>query len=120
MPGEAVAAVSSLEAGDLRVEMRTRYRPGVERSLKREFLLAAVARQEKLEVSDDEVTQEITRMAEADPRQAARVRARYQTAERRQALRESLLERKAMDWLIQAAEIVDETAGEPLIVPAST
>ena len=33
---------------------------------------------------------------------------------------ESLLERKAMDWLIQAAEIVDETAGEPLIVPAST
>jgi trigger factor len=105
---------------DLRVEMRTRYRPGVERSLKREFLLAAVARQEKLEVSDDEVSQEITRMAEADPRQAARVRARYQTAERRQALRESLLERKAMDWLIQAANIVDEAAGEPLIVPAST
>jgi trigger factor len=106
-------------AEDLRREMRTRYRPGVERSLKREFLLAAVARQEKLEVSDDEVSQEITRMAEADPRQASRVRARYQTAERRQALRESLLERKAMDWLIQVAEIVDETAGEPLIVPAS-
>jgi trigger factor len=106
-------------AEDLRREMRTRYRPGVERSLKREFLLAAVARQEKLEVGDDEVSQEITRMAEADPRQASRVRARYQAAERRQALRESLLERKAMDWLIQAAEIVDETAGEPLIVPAS-
>jgi trigger factor len=102
----------------LHKELEQRYREGVERSLKREVLLAAVARQEKLEVSDDEVAGEIDRMAQADPRQAARVRARYQAPDRRQALRESLLERKALDWLINAADVRDEAAESPLIVPA--
>ncbi|MBI5710518.1 MAG: trigger factor [Candidatus Eisenbacteria bacterium] len=104
---------------DLRRELEQRYRPGVERSLQREILLDAVARQEKLEVSDEEVAEEIQRMAQADPRQAARVRARYASQERRQALRESLLERKALDWLIDAAEVEDEVLTEPpLVVPA--
>jgi trigger factor len=104
---------------DLRKQLEERYRPGVEHSLKREVLLDAVARQEKLQVGDEEVAEGIQRMAQADPRQAARVRARYQSAERREALRDSLLERKALDWLIDAAEIEDETAGTlPLIVPA--
>ena len=62
---------------------------------------------------------EIQRMAEADPRQAARVRARYQAAERREALRESLLERKALDWLIEVAEVRQAGADSPLIVPAT-
>jgi len=58
-------------------------------------------------------------MAQADPRQASRVRARFQSAEQRQSLRESLRERRALDWLINAAEIRDEVIGEtPLVVPA--
>ena len=44
--------------------------------------------------------------------------ARYQTQDRRRALRESLLERKALDWLINAAEIQEEIVTEPLSVPA--
>jgi trigger factor len=103
----------------LRGELEGRYRPGVERSLKREVLLGAVARQEKLEAGDEDVAQEIERMAQAEPRQAARIRARYQSDERRLALRESLLERKALDWLINTAEVQDDTATESrLIVPA--
>jgi trigger factor len=104
---------------DLRKQLEERYRPGVEQSLKREVLLDAVARQEKLEVSDEEVAAEIQRMAQSDPRQAARVRARYQSAERREALRDSLLEHRALDWLIDAAEIEDVAAvASPLIMPA--
>jgi trigger factor len=104
---------------DLRKQLEQRYRPGVEQSLKREVLLDAVARQEKLEVSDEEVAGEIQRMAQSDPRQAARVRARYQSAERREALRDSLLEHRALDWLIDAAEIEDvAVAASPLIMPA--
>ncbi len=103
----------------LRRELEGRYRPGVERSLKREILLAAVARQERREAGDEDVAQELERMAQAEPRHAARIRARYQSAERRQALRESLLERKALDWLINAADVQDEPASESrLIVPA--
>ena len=105
---------------ELRKELETRYRPGVEHSLRREFLLDAVARQEKREVSDDEVVAEIDRMTEADPRQAARVRAHYRSAERREGLKDRLREKKALDWLIEAANIRDG-AGETkrLILPAS-
>jgi FKBP-type peptidyl-prolyl cis-trans isomerase (trigger factor) len=103
----------------LRKELETRYRPGVERSLRREILLGAVARQEALEVGEEDVAREIERMTQADPRQAARVRARYQDAERRKALRESLFERKALDWLINAADMQETPAAESrLVVPA--
>ena len=103
----------------LRSDLEQRYRPGVERSLRREILLEAVARQETLEVSDDEVAQDIDRQAQAEPRQAARIRARYQSSERRQGLAETLKERKAMAWLLEAAKIHDEVVTEaPLIVPA--
>ena len=98
-------------------EMREKYRPAIMRSLKRELLLAAVARKEGIEVADDDVSAEIERMVEADVRQAARIRARYQSADRRRALGAGLLERKAMDWLISAA-VVEET-GAGRIVPAT-
>jgi trigger factor len=104
----------------LKKELEARYRPGVERSLKREILLDAIARQEKLEATDEEAAHEIDRMAQADPKQAARIRARYQSAERRQSLKESLRERKALDWLINAADVEDEVTSEsPMVVPAS-
>jgi trigger factor len=105
----------------LRRELEQHYRPGVERSLRREFLLGAIARQQSLTVSDEEVAAEITRMTQADPRQAARVRARYQTAERREGLRESLVERKAMEWLLSQADVQDAPAaeGSALVSPAS-
>jgi len=105
---------------ELRGELERRYRPGVERSLKREVLLDAVARQESLDADEADVAREIDRMTEADPRQAARIRARYQSSERREGLREALRERKAMAWLLDAAEIRDETVSDaPLVVPAS-
>jgi len=101
----------------LRQELEAHYRPGVERSLKRELLLESVARAEQIVASDDDVAAEIERMAQADPKQAARVRARYQSAERREALREGIVERKALDRLIELADIQDETTGS-LVVPA--
>jgi len=68
----------------LRQELEQHYRPGVERSLKRELLLEAVARSEAIVATDDDVAAEIDRMAAADPRQASKVRARYQSPERRE------------------------------------
>lgn len=104
----------------LRPEIEQRYRPGVERSLRREILLGAIARQENLTVGEEEVAAEIDRMAQSDPRQAARVRARYRSPERRHALAESLLERKAMDWLIGQAQVREEVLrDEPTLVPAT-
>jgi trigger factor len=103
---------------ELHQQLEEHYRPGVERSLRREILLAAIARQENLSVSDEEIAAEIDRMAASDPRQASRVRARYQTADRRRALGDAMLERKAYDWLIGAANVVDEPLADPMVVPA--
>jgi FKBP-type peptidyl-prolyl cis-trans isomerase (trigger factor) len=93
---------------ELRKQLDEHYRPGVERSLRREVLLGGIARQESLQVSDEEVSADIDRMCAADPRQASRIRSRYQSAERRHALREGILERKAMDAVIAAANVKDE------------
>ena len=114
---EATEGKSVPEA--LHKELEGRFRPNVERSLRREALLESLARQEHLEVTEEEVSAEIQRMVEADARQAARIRARYQSPDRRRALRESLLERKALDWLINAAEIQEEQLTDTsLVVPA--
>jgi len=98
---------------ELRKQLEEHYRPGVERSLKREILLIALARQEALDVSAEEVGQQILRLVEADPRNAARVRQHYASAERRQALAESLLEKKALDRVIAEAQVREETHREP-------
>ena len=100
-------------SAELRQQLDEHYRPGVERSLKRELLLHSLAKQEALEVSAEEVGQQILRLAESDPRNAARVRQHYASAERRQALAESLLERKALDRVIAEAQMREETYREP-------
>ncbi len=99
---------------DLRKQLDEHYRPGVERSIRREILLGALARQESLTVSPEEISADIDRMVAADPKQASRVRARYQSAERRRALGEGLLEKKAMDRMIEAAALRDEALAEPV------
>jgi trigger factor len=93
---------------ELHKQLEDHYRPGVERSLRREILLAALAKQEGIEVTAEEVGAQIQRLVDADPRNAARVRQHYATAERRRTLGESLLEKKALDLVIGAAQLRDE------------
>jgi trigger factor len=103
---------------ELHRQLEEHYRPGVERSLKREVLLIALARQEALEVSAEEVSAHIMRLAESDPRNAARVRQHYASPDRRQALAESLLEKKALDRIIAEGVVREETLHEPAELPS--
>jgi len=105
---------------DLHKQLEEHYRPGVERSLKREILLIALARQEALEVTAEEVAAHIMRLAESDPRNAARVRQHYASQERRQALAESLLEKKALDRIIAEGAVREETLHEPAELPSDS
>src|SRR5262245_7627463 len=100
-------------AEDLLRQLEEQYRPGVERSLKREVLLSSLATQESLAVSPEEVGEHIARLAEADPRNGARLRQHYASAERRQALAESLLEQRALDRVIAEAQVREEPFREP-------
>lgn len=101
-------------SAELHQQLQEHYKPGVERSLRREILLGSIARQEKLEVSDEDVAADIDRMCAAEPRQASRIRARYQSADRRDSLRETILERKALDAVLAAANIKDEPLAAPV------
>jgi trigger factor len=103
---------------DLHKQLEEHYRPGVERSLKRELLLIAIAKQEALGVSNEEIGQQIQRLVESDPKNAARVRQHYASAERRKALGESMLEKKALDQVIGAAQVTDETMRDAAELPA--
>jgi trigger factor len=98
---------------DLHKQLEEHYRPGVERSLRREILLGALAKQESIAVTADEVSEHIQRLAESDPKNAARVRQHYATVERRRSLADSILERKALDLVIGASQIKDEPVAEP-------
>jgi trigger factor len=95
---------------DLHKQLEEHYRPGVERSLRREILLGALAKQESIEVAPEEVAEQIQRLADSDPKNAARVRQHYASAERRRSLADSILERKALDLVIGASQVRDESA----------
>jgi FKBP-type peptidyl-prolyl cis-trans isomerase (trigger factor) len=103
---------------DLHKQLEEHYRPGVERSLKRELLLIAIAKQESLGVSNEEIGQQITRLIESDPKNAARVRQHYASAERRKALAERMLEQKALDLVIGAAQVKEEAVNDAAELPA--
>src|SRR5262245_36224150 len=117
MVQEAVGNRPVTEEG--RQELEQRYRPAVERSLRVELLLGASGHQEQLLVGNEEIAAEIDRMAQADPRQAARVRARYQSADRRRGLGEAMLERKALNHVLGVAAVNEETVGGR-VVPATS
>ena len=98
---------------DLHKQLEEHYRPGVERSLRRELLLGALARQEAVSVTSEEVAEQIQRLVESDPKNAARVRQHYASEERRRSLAESIMERKALDLLIGASQVREEPVAEP-------
>jgi len=98
---------------ELHKQLEEHYRPGVERSLRRELLLMALAKQEGIDVTPEEVAEQIQRLVDSDPKNAARVRQHYASADRRRSLAESIVERKALDMVIAASQVRDEAVPEP-------
>jgi trigger factor len=98
---------------DLHKQLEEHYRPGVERSLRREILLGALAKQESMGATPEEVAEQIQRLVDSDPKNAARVRQHYASEERRRSLAESIVERKALDLVIGASQVREEPVAEP-------
>jgi trigger factor len=103
------------EAGPL----RTQIRGALERQLKRELLLDAIARQESLAVTDPEVGEEMSRLLQAGGRVAQEFRA-LPAEQRRARVRDVLERRKVFDFLLEHAQVTEEKASNPsnLVVPA--
>jgi len=97
-------------------ELRAKAQEMARRRVKESLLLEAVARQEGMTVTDEELEREIQAMASAYPAaRAADVRRVLEDPDRRADLTARLLGRKALDFLFQQATI---TEAYNLITPA--
>lgn len=86
------------------------WRPAAEREIREEWLLQELARREGLALDDAELDERLTRMAEEQGTDPARLRKAYRDAGVLESLRSQLLEAKAFDFLLAAAS-VEEVAG---------
>jgi trigger factor len=76
-------------------------------SLKEHFVLQKIAEVEKIDVNDDDLNEEIERMAEQEGESPRRIRARLEREELLEALAAELIERRALDLILDNAEYED-------------
>jgi len=84
-----------------------------EEAVKVDLALRAVVLAENLQVGDADLDAEFATLSEQIGQPAADLRARIESAGQLSAVRSDLERRKAVDWLMDRVEIVDEK-GEPL------
>ena len=82
-------------------------------SVKADLALRAVADAEDIEVTDEDVDAEVARMAERLGRKVPEVRRQLERAEQMPAVRSDLRKAKALEWLVEHVDIVDEE-GRPI------
>ena len=92
--------------------LREQIRPRAERQVRAELLLDAFAQREAIEVSDDDVSAEVETIASRERQPPERVRAIYEPAAARAALREKIVRDRALAKLVSAARVMPPAAAE--------
>ena len=82
-------------------------------SVKADLGLRAVVEAERIDVDDEDLDEEIARLAEQVGEPVSTVRNRLEHADQVPALRSELKKGKALEWLLDHAEVVDEE-GKPV------
>jgi trigger factor len=75
--------------------------------LKEHFVMQKIAEAEKIEINDDDIDQEIDRIASQNGESPRRVRSQLEKEDLLEALAVQLLERKSLDLILQNAEYLD-------------
>jgi trigger factor len=91
-----------------------------ELALKEHFVLQKIAEVEKIDVNDDDLEDEIDRIAEHNNESPRRVRARLEKEDLMEALAAELIERKALDLILESAEYEDVPLGGADQAPVAT
>ncbi|MDQ1395771.1 MAG: trigger factor, partial [Acidimicrobiaceae bacterium] len=98
-----------LEAtGQTQEQLLDEMREGAAESVKADLALRAVAEAEAIEVSDDEVDAEIERLAQRVGAKPAQLRKQLDRADQLPAVRSDVKKAKALEWLVEHVEVVDE------------
>jgi trigger factor len=82
-------------------------RPRAEQAVRKRIVLDAVARQENLEVSEEDLDSEFKKLAEGSNQSGAALRAQFEKDERIQEFRAWLLRNKALDFIYRNANITE-------------
>jgi trigger factor len=82
-----------------------------EMALKEHFVLQKIAEVEKIEVNDEDLDEEIERMAEQSGESARRVRARMEKEDMIDALAAEMIERRTLDLILDSATYEDVPLG---------
>ncbi|MGH9233160.1 MAG: trigger factor [Acidimicrobiales bacterium] len=89
-------------------ELTAELRAGAETAAKIDLALRAVADAEQLECTDEDIDAELVTVAERIGEPVSRVRAEFERGGNLAAVRSDVRKRKALDWLLERVEIVDE------------
>jgi trigger factor len=89
-------------------DITTELREGATQSVKIDLALRAVAAAEGLEVTDDELDEELTTFAGQVAQDVETIRARFRDGGQLSGIRSGMQKGKALDWLLDHVEIVDE------------
>jgi trigger factor len=81
-------------------------------ALKEHFVLQKIAEVEKIDVNEDDLNDEIERLANQRNESPRRLRAQLEREDMLDALMTEMYERKALDLILDAAEYEDVTVGE--------
>jgi trigger factor len=89
-------------------------------ALKEHFVLQKIAEVEKIEVDDDDINDEIERLAEMENESPRRVRARLEKEDLLETLAAQIIERKALNLILDNAEYEDVQADAQATSPVTT
>jgi len=89
--------------GTTEEDLRTEFREQADRSLRRDFVLRAIAAKEELELTDEDVEEGIRAALTSDGGDQRAVTRALKNAEVRERARGSLLEQRAVQWLLEHA-----------------
>lgn len=82
-------------------------RANAAQGVKADLALRALAEEEGIEVTDDDVDTEIGRLAEQMEQTPAQIRAQLERSEQLPAVRSDIRKAKALAWLVEHVEVVD-------------
>jgi trigger factor len=94
--------------GKTSADLTTELREAAEVSAKVDLALRAVADAEQIECTDDDLDDELGEVARRVDTPLERVRAEFERGGQLAAVRSDVRKRKALDWLLERVEIVDE------------
>src|SRR5205085_375698 len=105
---EKYQQIRQLSDEDLRSEMRE----SAERTLRQQYVLRALADQEELSVTDEEIDEGIRSALASDGSDQKAIARAVKSSEIRERARASLLERRAVQWLME------QSIAEPAPAPS--